>query len=82
LDAAITDLRAPLDLTADPVKVSEDLERTRRNLLKEAIDVETLVGASSPRSKSTTPPTASLRLETALAGRDKFVNEAASWARS
>jgi hypothetical protein len=40
LDAAITDLRAPLDLTADPVKVSEDLERTRRNLLKEAIDVE------------------------------------------
>jgi hypothetical protein len=40
LDAAITDLCAPLDLTADPVKVSEDLERTRRNLLKEAIDVE------------------------------------------
>jgi hypothetical protein len=40
LDVAITDLRAPLDLTADPVKVSEDLERTRRNLLKEAIDVE------------------------------------------
>jgi hypothetical protein len=40
LDAAITDLRAPLDLTADPVKVSEDLERTRRNLLKEAINVE------------------------------------------
>jgi hypothetical protein len=40
LDAAITDLRAPLNLTADPVKVSEDLERTRRNLLKEAIDIE------------------------------------------
>jgi hypothetical protein len=40
LDAAITDLRAPLDLTTDPVKLSEDLERTRRNLLKEAIDVE------------------------------------------
>jgi hypothetical protein len=40
LDAAITDLRAPLDLTADPVKISEDLEWTRRNLLKEAIDVE------------------------------------------
>jgi hypothetical protein len=40
LDAAITDLRAPLDLTADPVKVSEDLEQTCRNLLKEAIDVE------------------------------------------
>jgi hypothetical protein len=40
LDAAITDLRAPLDLTADPVKVSEDLERMRRNFLKEAIDVE------------------------------------------
>jgi hypothetical protein len=40
LDAAITDLRASLDLTADPVKVSDDLERTHRNLLKEAIDVE------------------------------------------
>jgi hypothetical protein len=40
LDAAITDLRAPLNLTADPVKISEDLERMRRNLLKEAVDVE------------------------------------------
>jgi hypothetical protein len=40
LDIAITDLRAPLDLTADPVKISEDLERTRRNLLEEAIGVE------------------------------------------
>jgi hypothetical protein len=40
LDAAMTDLRAPLDLTADPVKLSEDLERTRRNLLKEAIGIE------------------------------------------
>jgi hypothetical protein len=40
LDAAITDLRAPLDLTADPAKLSEDLERTRRNLLKEAIGIE------------------------------------------
>jgi hypothetical protein len=39
LDAAITDLRAPLDISADPVKVSEDLERTRLNLLKEAVDV-------------------------------------------
>jgi hypothetical protein len=42
----------------------------------------TLVGASSPRSTSTTSPTASPRLETALAGQDKFVNEAASYARS
>jgi hypothetical protein len=40
LDATITDLRAPLDLTADPSSISEDLERTCRNLLKEAIDVE------------------------------------------
>jgi hypothetical protein len=40
LDAAITDLRAPLDLTADPAKLSEDLEQMRRNLLKEAIGVE------------------------------------------
>jgi hypothetical protein len=40
LDAAITDLHAPLDITADPVKISEDLERMRRNLLKEAVDVD------------------------------------------
>jgi hypothetical protein len=40
LDAAITDLRAPLDLTADPAKLFEDLERMRRNLLKDAIGVE------------------------------------------
>jgi hypothetical protein len=40
LDAAITDLHAPLDLTTDPVKLSEDLERMRRNLLKEAIGVK------------------------------------------
>jgi hypothetical protein len=40
LDAAITNLRAPLDLTTDPAKLSEDLERTRRNLLKEAIGIE------------------------------------------
>jgi hypothetical protein len=39
LDAAITDLRAPLDFSADPVKVSEDLERTRLNLLKEAVNI-------------------------------------------
>jgi hypothetical protein len=40
LDAAITDLRAPLDISADPVKISEDLEQTRLNLLKEAVDVD------------------------------------------
>jgi hypothetical protein len=40
LDAAFTDLRAPLNLTADPVKVSEDLEQMRCNLLKEAVDIE------------------------------------------
>jgi hypothetical protein len=40
LDAAITDLRAPLNISVDPVKVSEDLERTRLNLLKEAVDVD------------------------------------------
>jgi hypothetical protein len=40
LDAAITDLRTLLDLTADPAKLTEDLERTRRTLLQEAIGVE------------------------------------------
>jgi hypothetical protein len=69
LDAAITDLRAPLNLTADPVKISEDLEWTCRNLLKEAVDIEdTRRRILSTIQQSTTPPTASLRLETALAG--------------
>jgi hypothetical protein len=40
LDAAIMDLRTPLNLTADPAKLFEDLERMRRNLLKEAIGFE------------------------------------------
>jgi hypothetical protein len=40
LDTAIMDLRAPLDLTADPAKLTEDLERTCRTLLQEAIGVE------------------------------------------
>jgi hypothetical protein len=40
LDSAIMDLRAPLDLTADLAKLSEDLERTRRALLDKAIGVE------------------------------------------
>jgi hypothetical protein len=45
-------------------------------------DVEAVAGASSPRSMSTTSPMASPQLETAQAGWDKFVSEAASWARS
>jgi hypothetical protein len=40
LDAAITNLRAPFDISADPVKASEDLERTRLNLLKEAVNID------------------------------------------
>jgi hypothetical protein len=40
LDSAIMDLRAPLDLTADPAKLTEDLEWTRRTLLQEAIGIE------------------------------------------
>jgi hypothetical protein len=40
LDSAIMDLHAPLDLTADPAKLSEDLEWTHHTLLKEAIGVE------------------------------------------
>jgi hypothetical protein len=39
-DSTITDLCAPLDITADPAKLTEDLERTRLTLLKEAISVE------------------------------------------
>jgi hypothetical protein len=40
LDAAIKDLHALLDIFADPAKDFEDLERTRLNLLKEAVDVD------------------------------------------
>jgi hypothetical protein len=34
------DLRAPLDLTIDPSKATETLERTRIALLGKAIDIE------------------------------------------
>jgi hypothetical protein len=34
------DLRAPLDLTTDPAKLTEELEQTRRTLLQEAIGIE------------------------------------------
>jgi hypothetical protein len=39
LDTAIMDLHAPLDITMDPVKIFEDLEQTRHNLLKEVVDI-------------------------------------------
>jgi hypothetical protein len=70
LDAAITDMRAPLDLTADPVKLSEDLERSAVTSSRKRSASKTLVGASSPRSTSTTPLRASPRPKTVLAGRD------------
>jgi hypothetical protein len=34
------DLRAPLDLTADPAKLAEDLEQTRRVLLDRVVGIE------------------------------------------
>jgi hypothetical protein len=34
------DLRAPLNLTADPAKLVEDLEQTRRTLLNNAVGIE------------------------------------------
>jgi hypothetical protein len=40
LESAIMDLRAPLDLTADPAKLAEDLEQTRRALLDNAVGIE------------------------------------------
>jgi hypothetical protein len=40
LDTTIMDLHAPLDLTADLAKLTEDLEWTRRTLFQEAIGVE------------------------------------------
>jgi hypothetical protein len=77
LDATIIDLRAPLDLTADPAKLTEDLEQTCRTLLQEAIDIEDTRRHILSRSTSTKPLKATPRLETAPAGRDKFINEAA-----
>jgi hypothetical protein len=40
LESAIMELHAPLDLTADPAKLAEDLEQTRRTLLNNAVDIE------------------------------------------
>jgi hypothetical protein len=40
LESTIMDLRAPLDLTADPAKLTEDLEQTCRTLLNNAVGIE------------------------------------------
>jgi hypothetical protein len=45
LDSAIMDLRAPLDLTADPVKITKNLEQARIALLNKAVDMKTPAGA-------------------------------------
>jgi hypothetical protein len=39
LDSTIMDLRAPLDLTADPAKIAENLEQVRIALLDKAVDI-------------------------------------------
>jgi hypothetical protein len=40
LESAIMDLCAPLDLTADPAKLAEDLEQARLALLDKAVGIE------------------------------------------
>jgi hypothetical protein len=40
LESAIMDLHAPLDLTADPAKIAEDLEQARLALLDKAVGIE------------------------------------------
>jgi hypothetical protein len=40
LESAIMDLRTPLDLTADPAKLAEDLEQARLALLDKAVSIE------------------------------------------
>jgi hypothetical protein len=40
LESAIMDLCAPLDLTANPAKLTEDLKQTRRALLDKAVSIE------------------------------------------
>jgi hypothetical protein len=40
LDSAIMDLRAPLDLTADPAKISDNLEQARVALIGNAVDID------------------------------------------
>jgi hypothetical protein len=40
LESTIMDLRAPLDLTADPAKLAKDLEQTRRVLLDRAVGIK------------------------------------------
>jgi hypothetical protein len=40
LDSAIMDLRTPLDLTTDPVKIAENMEQARIALLNKAVGIE------------------------------------------
>jgi hypothetical protein len=40
LDTTIMDLRAPLDLTTDPIKIAKNLEQTRTALLSKVVDIK------------------------------------------
>jgi hypothetical protein len=82
LDSAITDLRAPLDLTADPTKLTEDLEWTCRTLLKEAIGVEDTRRRVLSMLHEYNTSQGYTPAGDGPVGRDKFVNEAAIWACS
>jgi hypothetical protein len=80
LDTAIMDLRAPLDLTADPIKIAKNLEQTRIALLGKVVNIEDTCQRvnSTPWEYNTVQ--ASCRLGTDLAGPDKYGSGAVTWA--
>jgi hypothetical protein len=81
LDSAIMDLRAPLDLTADPIKIAENLDQARIALLDKAVDIED----TRRRVKSTLREYNTVEGYIPagdLAGPDKYASEAKIWAWS
>jgi hypothetical protein len=81
LDSAIMDLRAPLDLTIDPIKIAENLDQARIALVDKAVDIEDT--RQCVKSTLHIYNTVQGYMSAGdLAGTDKYASEAEIWAWS
>jgi hypothetical protein len=80
LDSAIIDLRAPLDLTVDPTKIAEKLEKARIALLRKAVDIDDTRRRMTSMLCEYNTTQGYMWLGMAPAGLDKYVSGAKIWA--
>jgi hypothetical protein len=74
LDSAIIDLRAPLDLTAVPTKIAENLEQAHIALLGKAVDINDTRRRVNSMLREYNTAQSYTPAGTALARLDKFVS--------